>query len=55
MKLLFKKNHNIKIEAPIIKSITAGNYGWYMIEGCDDGKYENVLGSLSMAFWELEE
>ncbi len=54
MILIFKKNPNIKIEAPVIKTIKATkDYGWYKVEGCDDGRYENILGPLSMAFWEL--
>ena len=58
MTLVFKKNPSIKIEAPSIKTIKCGkeknSYGWYIVEGCDDSGYENVLGALSMAFWELK-
>ncbi len=58
MTLVFKKNPNIKIEAPSIKTIRCGkeknSYSWYIVEGCDDGAYENILGALSMAFWELK-
>lgn len=55
MTLVFKKNPNIKIEAPMIKTVNTGNYGWYIVEGCEDGAYENILGALSMAFWKLKE
>ena len=58
MTLLFKKNPNIKIEAPSVKTIRCGkknSYGWYMIEECTDEGYENILGALSMAFWKLIE
>ena len=57
MTLVFKKNPSIKIEAPSVKTIWCGkeksSYGWYIVEGCTDSGYENVLGSLSMAFWKL--
>ena len=56
--LLFKKNPNIKIEAPSIKTIRCGgknSYGWYVVEECTNGGYENILGPLSMAFWKLVE
>lgn len=55
MTLVFKKNPDIRIEAPVIKTINTGNYGWYKIEGCVDGAYENIIGALSMAFWKLLE
>lgn len=59
MTLVFKKNPNIRIEAPSIKTIMCGktknSYGWCVVEGCDDGNYENILGALSMAFWKLKE
>jgi hypothetical protein len=57
MRLVFKKNPNIKIEAPSIKTIRCGktknSYGWYIVEECTDSGFDNVLGALSMAFWEL--
>ena len=59
MTLVFKKNPDIRIEAPSIKNIMCGktknSYGWYIVEGCDDSGYENVLGALSLAFWKLIE
>lgn len=57
MTLVFKKDPSIKIEAPSIKTIRCGktknSYGWYIVEDCDDGNYENILEALSMAFLEL--
>lgn len=57
MKLVFKKDPSIKIEAPSIKTIRCGktknSYGWYIVEECTDSGFDNVLGALSMAFWEL--
>ena len=53
MKLVFKKNPSIQIIAPVITTIRTGNYGWYRVEDCKDGKYENILAPFSMAFWEL--
>jgi hypothetical protein len=57
MRLVFKKNPNIKIEAPSIKTIRCGktknSYGWYIVKECTDSGFDNVLGALSMAFWEL--
>lgn len=55
MKLVFKKNPSIQIVAPKIKTINTGNYGWYVVEECTDKGYENILGSLSIAFWKLIE
>lgn len=57
MILVFKKKPSIKIEAPSIKTIRCGktknSYGWYIVEECTDSGFDNVLGALSMAFWEL--
>ena len=57
MTLVFKKNPSIKIEAPSIKTIRCGktknSYGWYIVEECTDSGFDNVLGALSMDFWEL--
>ena len=55
MKLVFKKNPAIQVIAPKIKTIKTGNYGWYVVEDCKDGNYENILSSFSMAFWELKQ
>lgn len=55
MKLIFKKDPSIQIVAPVITTINTGSYGWYRVEGCTDGKYENILSPFSMAFWELKE
>jgi len=55
MTLVFKKNKDIKIIAPKIKTIKTGNYGWYKVEDCVDGGNESILQVFSMAYWELIE
>ena len=55
MKLVFKKDPSIQIIAPKITTIKVGNYGWYTVENCKDGQYENILAPFSMTFWKLEE
>ena len=59
MTLVFKKNPDIRIEAPSIKTIMCGktknSYGWYVVEGCVDESYGNILGSFSMSLWKLIE
>lgn len=55
MKLVFKKNPSIQIIAPKITTIKVGNYGWYRVEDCVNSRNENILGTFSMAYWELEE
>ena len=56
MTLVFKKNKDIKIIAPKIKTVkVSSKYGWYKVEDCVDGGNESILQVFSMAYWELIE